>query len=128
VLVLDASVLVAYLDGSDAHHLRAEALLVREADDELAANPLTLAEVLVVPARNGQLEHVQAALCDLEVQELPFPDGTAAKLALLRAKTRLKMPECCVLLTAEAVGARIASFDAGLLRAAAALGIPTIAR
>ena len=123
MIILDASVLIAYLDGHDAHHALAEDLLAREIDDDLAANPLTLAEVLVAPARDGRLEEVRAALDDLEVHEAGFPAGTAVKLAQLRASTGLRMPDCCVLLTAQACGARLASFDAALLRAAAAQGL-----
>jgi predicted nucleic acid-binding protein len=111
VIVFDASVLIAYLDAQDAHHARAEALLVREIEDEFGANSLTLAEVLVVPARNGRLDAVVAALTDVQVRELPFPDDVAAKLAQLRAETSLKMPDCCVLLAAEDLGARVATFD-----------------
>ena len=128
VIILDASVLIAYLDGDDAQHTRAEELLAREIDDEFAANPLTLAEVLVEPARDSRLEQVQAALEDLEIQELPFPADTAVKLALLRAGTGLKMPDCCVLLAAEAAGARVASLDTRLLRAAATRDVPTVER
>ncbi len=128
MIILDASVLIAYLDGDDAQHTLAEELLAKEVDDEFAANPLTLAEVLVEPARVGRLEQVQAALDDLEIQELPFPADTAVKLALLRVGTGLKMPDCCVLLAAEAIGARVASFDTGLLRAAATRQVPTVER
>lgn len=128
VIILDASVLIAYLDGDDAQHTLAEELLAREIDDEFAANPLTLAEVLVEPARDSRLEQVQAALEDLEIQELPFPADTAVKLALLRAGTGLKMPDCCVLLAAEAAGARVASLDTRLLRAAATRDVPTVER
>ncbi|MHB8246836.1 MAG: type II toxin-antitoxin system VapC family toxin [Acidimicrobiales bacterium] len=128
MIILDASVLIAYLDGNDAQHTLAEELLAREIDDDFAANALTLAEVLVEPARDRRLEEVQAALDDLEIQELPFADDTAVKLALLRAGTGLKMPDCCVLLAAEAAGARVASFDTRLLRAAATRDVPTVER
>ena len=84
MIVLDASVLIAYLDNSDRHHDAAEALLERAIDDDLGANPLTLAEVLVVPARDGRLDPVRTVLSDLEVQELPFPADTALRLAQLR--------------------------------------------
>jgi predicted nucleic acid-binding protein len=124
VIVLDASVLIGYLDGADAHHPAAEALLARALDDELGANPLTMAEVLVAPARVERLSAALSVLRDLEVQELPFPAGAAARLARLRSDTRLKMPDCCVLLSAEAAGAAVASFDDRLLRAAQALGVP----
>lgn len=119
MIVLDASVLIALLDGEDAHHQRAETLLAQEIDDDFAASSLTLAEVLVAPAREGRLDTVREALTDLEVEELPFPVDAAVKLAQLRAATGLKMPDCCVLLAAEGAEARIASFDDRLKNAAA---------
>jgi predicted nucleic acid-binding protein len=128
VIILDASVLIAYLDSDDAQHTLAEELLAREIDDDFAVNPLTLAEVLVIPARDDRLEQVQAALRDLDVQELPFPANSAVKLALLRADTGLKMPDCCVLLAAQAAVARVASFDDRLTRAAAARNLATVER
>jgi len=118
VIVLDASVLIAYLDSDDNHHVAAEALLVGAIDDDLGANPLTLAEVLVVPARDGRLESAQTVLRELEVDELPFPRDTAVRLAQLRASTGLTMPDCCVLLAAEDAGAAVASFDDRLARTA----------
>lgn len=127
VIVLDASLVIAYLESTDGHHEAAEALLAREIDDDFGANPLTLAEVLVVAARDDRLDEVRLALRELEVEELPFPDETAVKLALLRSETGLKMPDCCVLLAAEHVGARLASFDAGLRKAAVKRGIQVVA-
>ncbi len=118
MIVLDASVLIAYLDGDDSHHEAAERLLAEAIDDDLAANALTLAEVLVVPVRGGRLRPVQTALRHLNVNELAFPPGTAVRLAQLRVDTGLKMPECCVLLAAEDADAIIASFDERLVQAA----------
>ena len=119
MIVLDASVLIAYLDSEDNHHARAEDLLAREINDEFTANSLTLAEVLVAPVRVNRLDAVLAALQGLEVRELPFPTDTAIRLAELRASTNLKMPDCCVLLAAEDAHARVASFDGRLTDAAA---------
>ena len=118
MIVLDASVLIAYLDGEDDYHTAAEALLTQAIEDDLAANSLTLAEVLVVPARDGRLDQTLAVLRDLEIQELPFPADTAVRLAQLRATAGLKMPDCCVLLAAEDAAAKVASFDERLAQAA----------
>ncbi|MDP5185363.1 type II toxin-antitoxin system VapC family toxin [Blastococcus sp. BMG 814] len=123
MIVLDASVLIAYLDAGDAHHRAAESLLAREIDDEFAVNPLTLAEVLVGPSRTGRLDAARTALRELEVAELPFPADTAVRLAGLRADTGLRMPDCCVLLAAQATAARVAAFDDRLLRGAEELGL-----
>ncbi|MGH3447459.1 MAG: type II toxin-antitoxin system VapC family toxin [Nocardioidaceae bacterium] len=126
MIVLDATVLIAYLDADDEHHARAEGLLAREVDDEFGANSLTLAEVLVAPTREDRLDDARAVLHDLEIQELPFPRETAVKLAQLRALTNAKMPDCCVLLAAEHLVARIGSFDDRLLRAAATRNLQTL--
>ncbi len=118
MIVFDASVLIAYLDGDDPLHSRAETVLDDAVDDDLGANALTLAEVLVAPARAGRVDAVKDALGDLEIGELGFPPDTATRLAQLRADTGLKMPDCCVLLAAEDRGASVASFDDRLVRAA----------
>jgi predicted nucleic acid-binding protein len=118
VIVFDASVLIAYLDGDDDHHVDAETLLAAAIDDDFGANSLTLAEVLVVPAQTGHIEAVQAALHELEISELAFPPDTAVRLAELRVSTGLKMPDCCVLLAAEDRHATVASFDDRLVQAA----------
>lgn len=111
MIVLDASVLIAYLDSEDAHHTRAETLLAQEIDDDFAASSLTVTEVLVMPARQLRLDAAREALADLDVKELALAGDSAVKLAQLRASTGLKMPDCCVLLAAEDVQARVASFD-----------------
>ena len=118
MIVLDASVLIAYLDGEDDHHAAAEKLLADTIDDDLGANSLTLAEVLVVPVRAGRLEVARTALRDLEVHEVPLPADTAVRLAQLRVSTRLRMPDCCALLAAEDAGASIASFHDRLMQTA----------
>ena len=128
MIVLDANVLIAYLDADDPCHGRAETLLAREIDDDLAASSMTLAEVFVVPVRENRLDAVRAVLTDLELQELRFPDDTAARLAGLRATTNLKMPDCCVLLASEDARARLATFDDRLAAAAAARSLVTVLR
>jgi predicted nucleic acid-binding protein len=126
VIVLDASVLIAYLDGNDVHHAAAERLMTREIDDDFAVNPLTLAEVLVRPARVGRLDVAGAVFRDLGVVEQLFPTETAVQLAHLGASTGLRMPDCCVLLTAGQTGARVATFDVPLAKAAGGLGLVAI--
>jgi predicted nucleic acid-binding protein len=123
VIVLDASVLIGYLDGGDAHHDRATALLIREIDDDFAVNVLTLAEILVAPTRTGQRDRVLAVLADLAIETLQFPDRAAVALAHLRTETHLKMPDCCVLLSALDQRARLATFDDRLVKAARDQGV-----
>jgi len=123
VIVVDASVLIAHLDERDAQHAEAEAVLLDAAEQPLAASPLTIAEVLVGPARQDRLEVAVDAFGQLELQEIPLPADAAARLALLRASTSLKLPDCCVLLAAQDGHAEaILTFDDRLGREAARLG------
>lgn len=124
MIVLDASVLIAHLDERDALHERAVGALLASVDQPLACSSITLAEVLVGPARHGRLDAVHDAIAALGVEEVALPVDGAARLASLRAKTNLKLPDCCVLLVAQqARTARVLTFDDRLARAAADLGL-----
>jgi len=123
VIVLDASVLIAHLDASDLHHERASALLHDAADEALAASPITLAEVLVGPARAGKVDHGTALLHDLDVTSVPLLEDASVRLAMLRAGTGLKMPDCCALLAAEQTHGALATFDDRLATAATERGL-----
>lgn len=125
MIVLDACVLIAHLDDTDRHHDRATHLL-SATDEPFAASALTLAEVLVGPARAGQLEVAHRALQLLGVTSVGITGDVAASLALLRVKTRLKMPDCCALLAAVQRSARLATFDERLAAAARDHGVPVL--
>ena len=129
MIALDASVLIAHLDADDVLHANASDLLRSVAEETLLASPLTEAEVLVGPARTGQLDRAIAALSQLSVRTVPFGDDAPARLAMLRAETRLKLPDCCVLLAAEQVGAeKVATFDDRLGAAARQRGCLVLGR
>lgn len=116
MIVLDASVLIAFFRTEDAHHH--QALAVLDTNQELVVNALTLAEVLVRPVSVGKLDLVLTALRELEITEVPLPPDAAVGLAQLRARTSLKLPDCCVLLTAEHYQGQLATFDAHLAQVA----------
>ena len=123
MIVVDASVLIAQLDERDAQHAQAVTVLLDAAEQPLAASPLTIAEVLVGPARQDRLDAAVAALGQLELQEIPFGADAAARLAVLRASTNLKLPDCCVLLAAQDGHAEaILTFDDRLGQEAERLG------
>lgn len=124
MIVLDASVLIAFLENADTHHTAAEQLLIDAVGEDLAISTVTLAEILVAPARNACLDQALAALDGLEVQELLFPKGAAVQLAELRATTGLKMPDCCVIYAAENASVSIASFDERLVQVAKMRKLP----
>jgi len=125
VIVLDASVLIAHLDGGDGHHSDAQSLLEDNRQEPLGASPITLAETLVSPARADRLADAETALRRLGVEELALGENAPGRLARLRTDTGLKMPDCCVLLAAQSHDAHVASFDTDLLKAAHMLGLAT---
>ncbi len=122
---LDASVLIAQFDVGDEHHAQARALL-EGLTLALVVSPVTLAEVLVGPTRNGDPAVIVAAIGDLGVRELRLPDDAAPRLALLRVETRLRLPDCCVLLAAEDADRELATFDQRLARAARSRGLTVV--
>ncbi len=123
MILVDASVLIAHLDEDDAQHERAVECLLEWAEQPLACSPITLAEVLVGPARQGRLDRARDALARLGIDEVPLPVDAPARLASLRAETQLKLPDCCVLLAAQHGTARaVLTFDERLARSAERLG------
>lgn len=114
MIVLDASVVIAYLDPDDAHH-RAAVELIANATPPLLLHPVTAAEVLVAPMRRGVAERVWADLVAIGV-EVDSSPLDPMQLARLRSATACKMPDCCVLAVAETRRVAVASFDERLTR------------
>jgi predicted nucleic acid-binding protein len=123
MIVLDASILIAHLDASDSHHDRAEVLLANSGNEDLITSVVTLAEVLVGPSRSGIVDRALIALEQLGVTAVAIDPTGALRLALLCTETGLKLPDCCLLLTAEQTDAALASFDLRLAAAARDRGV-----
>ncbi len=87
------------------------------------ASPLTLAEVCVGPARSGRLDRATAALQLLDVRCADLGGDAPLLLALLRAGTGLKLPDCCVLSAAEMAAADVGTVDDRLADAARERGL-----
>jgi len=129
VIIIDASVLIAHFDADDALHEDARRLLRSAAEEPFRTSPLTQAEVLVGPARAGKLDRAVAALAQLGVRTVPMDTDAPVRLAMLRAETRLKLPDCCVLLAAEQLGdAQIATFDDQLYAVARRRGFSVLGK
>lgn len=122
MIVLDAGVLIGFLEPADVHHDAAVSLLAETAEP-LVVHPITLAEVLVGPARAHREVELSADLRDLGVRTAELGDDQPVLLARLRADTRLKMPDVCVLATAIGLSAALATFDTRLATAASAYGV-----
>jgi predicted nucleic acid-binding protein len=110
-VVLDASVLIAHFDPHDAHHDAATRLLIDMAGQALMAHPLTIAEVLVGPARVNRAVERRQSLREMRVDVIDIDDEAPIRLAILRAQTGLRMPDCCVLDAATSRHATLATFD-----------------
>lgn len=127
MIALDASLLVAHLDPRDSHHEAATQLLLGAADQTLVAHSLTLAEVLVGAARRGRARERLDDVRSVGVVLADRVDDEPLRLAELRASTGLRMPDCCVLLTALTNdGARLATFDDDLAKAARQLDVRVV--
>ncbi len=126
MIVIDASVLIAHLDARDTQHDRAVHALSTAGGDALGASIITLAEILVGPARAGRLDDARVALRDLGVDELDLPTEAAIRLAVLRAQTNLRLPDCCVLLSAQQERASLLTFDQRLGKCAEQIGVTVL--
>lgn len=124
MIVLDASVVIAFWGQQDHHHERAFEIL--DTEEGLCTHPITLAECFVGQARTGRVEE---AVHDFELIGIERYQPTANEpeiLALLRATTGLKLPDCCVLAAAEHVGGSLATFDRRLADVARTRGIDVL--
>ncbi len=63
------------------------------------------------------------ALRDLGVDDLDLPADAATQLAALRAQTNLRLPDCCVLLSAQREHTSLLTFDERLRKRATRIGV-----
>jgi len=103
---LDAGVIIAFLDGADAHHNAARSALSTSVDnaERLAIAASALAECLVGPARRSTkaVELVRTVIDRLPVSVVHLDEEIATQAAMLRARHRsLKLPDALVIATAE---------------------------
>jgi toxin FitB len=112
MIIVDASVLIAFLDSNDGHHVAAVDLL-EHAVPPLIVHPITAAEVLVAPTTRGIADQVWSDLTAIgvEIDDTPLEP---LLLARLRVETGCKLPDCCVVTSALAHRVSIATFDGRL--------------
>jgi predicted nucleic acid-binding protein len=123
VIILDANVLIGFLDATDPHHAASVDLLERHFVDGFASSVLTVAEALVHPTRAERQDAALASLLRVGVQVVPVNATDAAALARVRNTYRLRMPDAVALYTAISTGSELASFDEALIAAAARAGV-----
>lgn len=123
-VVLDASVLISYLEPANDLHEEAIALILATLGMPRRIHALTFAEVLVGAVRKGQEQKVDdATRGNLGCRVLgDGGDSWPLHLARVRARTRLEMPGAVVLAAALEIGGQVATFDEALRAAARSEG------
>lgn len=101
-VALDADAIVGFLDRSDALHESAVRLIGEAAaEDSLVASAVTLAELLTGAMLGHHDEQiVRGFFADLVASVIPVDEDVAQAAALLRARSKLRMPDAIVLATA----------------------------
>ena len=123
MIVLDANVVIGFLDADDPHHEASLDLLERHFVDGFGCSVLTVAEALVHPTRVDRQDAALASLTRIGVQMIPLEASDAIALADVRSTYRLRMPDAVALLTAMQFRSELATFDSGLATAAERAGI-----
>lgn len=124
MIILDASVLISYWGGADAH--TPLALDILDTEDELVMHPVTLAEWLVGPVRVGREADALADFARLGVERHSPTIDEPVRVARLRAETRLKLPDAYVLAASIAGEATLATFDHRLADVARERGVTVL--
>jgi len=106
LIVLDASVLIAHLDPSDAVHGAGTQALLTHAADDLRLPASAYAEILVDPARRGRVDEARDRIASLRLEIVPIDSRLAERAASLRARERLiRLPDALVLACGEELDA-----------------------
>lgn len=126
MIVLDADIIIAFVNPSDRHHQHAAELLEEHASHGFQMHQLTLAEVLVGAVRTGRGSQLLNDLRSLGIVAHEPGASEPLILAELRVTTGLRVPDCCVLAVAQLENVPLATFDQQLGRAAQKLRIPTV--
>ena len=104
LVVLDASVVIAFLDPDDALHDAAVEALTQHQHEELVIPTSAYAEILVAPYRVGgeAVAEVEAFLSDFGVRLHAITAEVARAAARLRSSSRgPRLPDALVLATAD---------------------------
>jgi predicted nucleic acid-binding protein len=126
MIVLDAVTVIAHLDPANVHHQAAVAVMREALPNKALIHPVTMAEVLVGPARAGAAHTVYAALLAEGIQIWTPESAQPQRVADLRAASGLKLPDCYPLDTAEQTGSKLATFDHQLAKRAAQRGVTVL--
>lgn len=110
LVVLDASVVIGFLDPGDTLHDGCVAAVMKHQHDDLVIPASVYAEILVAPYRAGAkaVVEVDAFRGDLGVKIEPITAVVARGAARLRSKrTGLRLPDALVIALADEIGADV---------------------
>lgn len=122
-LVLDANVVIAALDGSDAHHREARRSFTRwrREDAMRLISVINLSEVLVAAAADrAKLRAAREAIAALGVTIHRPTEAIGVDAARLRCEHPISLADAYCVATARHAAARLVSFDRKVARAAEA--------
>ena len=110
LIVVDAGVLIGFLDSNDVHHDKATGALrdALERGDRVVLPASAYAEALVGPSRRGAeaVITVRTVLERVPIEVEPLGKEVAVRAAALRARHRgLKLPDAFVIATASTLDA-----------------------
>jgi predicted nucleic acid-binding protein len=117
-VVLDSSVVIAFLNPEDRHH-KAARRAIAGAKARFKISTITFTESMVLAARQSDAV-ANEFLADLENYVGPFvvlDSEIAMAAAKLRAKTGLAIPDAIISASATATGAILWTFDKSLAKA-----------
>jgi predicted nucleic acid-binding protein len=125
VVVIDASVLIGFLDAADPSHATAVELLRTEveAGSRLLISASAYSETLVRPMQRDLADQIDAALDGLGIGIVAIDRLTARSAAAIRARSPVRLPDALVLATARGQEAKLLTLDKRLRRIAESLGI-----
>ncbi|MCL1907545.1 MAG: PIN domain-containing protein [Propionibacteriaceae bacterium] len=120
VIVLDACVLIAFVDRT--HHFHHDARIVLSHPEQFVISALTAAEVMVYPLESDHGDWLNL-FRDLGVAIVAIEEENVPGIAEMRRVSGLRMPDALVLWLAQNSGSSIATFDAQLIKRAQELGV-----
>lgn len=117
MIVLDAGILIGYLDRDDGHHARSVMVMNESAGDELHLPASAYSEVMVGAHRARIADEVRERVDELELLIDPIDRAMADAAARLRATHRsLRLPDALLLAAAHQVNGEVITTDRALGR------------
>lgn len=108
--VIDAGILIGFLDGDDSHHDASRQSLDEclSRNDRIVLPASAFAEALVGPSRSGEraVAMVRALIERLPIEVAPLDEAVAVEAAAIRAEhPGIKLPDALVVATAKVLDA-----------------------